>query len=289
MRRLAILGLIAGAWCVTGMASDEPVRGHLVLNGGGDKPRIVMEKFVELAGGDGAEIVVFPTASGEEDTGDHYRDLFREEYGCRNVYVAEVRTRDDAADPEVAARVERAGGIFFSGGDQRRITTALRGTPVGAAVESVWRRGGVVGGTSAGTACQSPLMITGEGDFTVLRAANVELTEGLGLLPGVIVDQHFVARQRQNRLISVVLEHPEMLGVGIDEATAIWVRPDLRFTVLGEGWVMVFDAAGAEINRRSHDGAVDLGVHGLSTHVLLPGEVFDLAGRRVVPPGTDGR
>ncbi len=126
-------------------------------------------------------------------------------------------------------------------------------------------------------------MITGDGDFTVITADNVELTPGLGLFRGVIVDQHFVARQRYNRLISVVLEHPELLGVGVDEETAVWVRPDGTFKVLGEGWVVVLDASESNISRSVQDGGrTDLGVHDLRTHVLQPGEVFDLAKRRVM-------
>ncbi len=278
-----MFSLLAALWMAapTGAAGEQP-RGHLVLNGGGAKPAEVMEKFVELAGGPKALIVVFPTASAEEDTGEYYQGLFAE-YGCENVVVAEVRSAADAANAEIAELVLRAGGIYFAGGDQRRITGALLGTPVGDAVEQAFMRGAAVGGTSAGTACQSGLMITGDGDFTVITADNVELSPGLGLFQGVIVDQHFVARQRYNRLISVVLEHPELLGVGVDEATAAWVRPDGTFKVLGDGWVIVFDASESNISR-GHRGAdqVSLGVHDMSTFVLQPGEVFDLAKRAVV-------
>jgi cyanophycinase len=260
-----------------------------VLNGGGAKPREVMEKFIELAGGKGAPIAVFPTASELPDTGQYYLDLLADDYGCTNVFVADVMDAQGAQDPEVAARVAAAGGIFFAGGDQRRITRALIGTPVGIAVREAFDRGGVVGGTSAGTACQSPLMITGDGDFTVIRADNVELWEGLGLFDGVIVDQHFVARSRHNRLMTVVLEHPELIGVGVDEATAVWVRPGGSFQVLGDGWVVVYDAQRAAITRRTGPGGRDnLGVHGLTTHILLPGEVFDINRREVVPHVRNG-
>ena len=266
------------------VAGDAP-HGHLVLNGGGSKPDAVMEKFVELAGGPEAVIVVFPTASGEPDTGAYYRDLFGG-YGCTKVVVADVRSNDDAEDSALAAQVRDAGGIWFAGGDQTRITNALLDTAVGRAVEAAFASGAVVGGTSAGTACQSGLMITGNGDFTVITAENVELWRGLGLFRGVIVDQHFLARRRHNRLISVVLEHPELLGVGVDEATAVWVRPDGTFQVLGDGWVMVFDAGEATVNRHPYENdGTALGVHNLKTHVLLPGEVFDVNLRRVVSTG----
>jgi cyanophycinase len=279
------IGLATLALCLAAavLIAGEPPKGHLVLNGGGTKPREVMELFVELAGGPDAAIVVFPTASELSDTGEYYRDLFMREYGCANVSVADVTTNDDAENDELAQRVQAADGIFFSGGDQRRITSALVGTAVGKAVRAAFDRGAVVGGTSAGTACQSRLMITGDGDFTVIAADNVEMWNGFGLFDGVIVDQHFVARSRHNRLISVVLEHPELLGVGVDEATAVWVKPDGTFQVVGDGWVMVFDAGNADIRRREGpDGRADLGVHGLTTHVLLPGDVFDLRFRSVV-------
>jgi cyanophycinase len=121
-------------------------------------------------------------------------------------------------------------------------------------------------------------MITGDGDFTIIAADNVELWGGLGLFEGVVVDQHFVARSRHNRLMSVVLEHPELIGVGVDEATAVWVRPNGTFEVLGEGWVVIYDARGAEVTRRDGpNGRTDLGVHSMTTHILLPGEVFDPA------------
>jgi cyanophycinase len=126
-------------------------------------------------------------------------------------------------------------------------------------------------------------MITGEGDFKVIRAKSVELWQGLGFFRGVVVDQHFIARQRSNRLISVILEHPDLLGVGVDEDTAVWVRPDDTFQVMGKSCVMVLDAKGAEVSRQPVETAQDLlGVHGMRIHVLLPGESFDLARRAVI-------
>jgi len=260
----------------------ESPRGHLVLNGGGSKPDVVMEKFIELAGGTEALIVVFPTASEEPDTGEYYGKLFGE-YGCSNINTVEVHSKEDADDLKTAATVREAGGIWFAGGDQRRIIKALLDTVVGEAVDAAFAGGAAIGGTSAGTACQSSLMITGDGDFTVINADNVELWKGLGLFTGVIIDQHFVARRRHNRLISVVLEHPELLGVGVDEATAVWVRPDGTFQVLGDGWVVVYDASQATITAAPQNRlGKPLGCQGLITHILLPGDVFDVKSRKVV-------
>ena len=261
-------------------------RGHLVLIGGGEKPADAMRKFIELAGGTDAPIVMIPTASTDDDAAVFYEKLFRETWGCRNAVSLDIRKRADAFRPDYALAAAKAKGIFFGGGDQVLITNALLGTPVGEAIAASFARGAVVGGTSAGTACQSRKMITGEGDFTVLRSRVVEVKEGLGLLPAdVVVDQHFVVRKRLNRLLSVVLENPGLLGVGVDEGTAAWVRPDGTMQVLGKSCVVVVDPAGAEVTvRPSGTGEDALGVHGMRLHVLLPGERYDLASRKVLPP-----
>ena len=275
---LAVAALVA-----TGATAGSPPQGHLVLIGGGDKPADAMAKFIELAGGPQAPMVAIPTASTDSDVGTYYTDLFREEYGCPNVVTLDIKSRADAARPDFVERAAAAGGIFFGGGDQALITRAILGTPVGDAIAAAFARGAVVGGTSAGTACQSPLMITGEGDFTVIRAGSVELWRGFGFFRDVVVDQHFIARQRSNRLISVILQHPAMLGVGVDEDTAVWVRPEGTFQVLGDRCVMVLDANGATVSRLpGKTGKDKLGVHDLKIHVLLRGEIFDLKTRTVV-------
>lgn len=281
--RAGWLAVVASAGLAVAAMAGGPPKGHLVLIGGGDKPKEAMAKFVELAGGPQALIVAIPTASKEPDTGSYYVKLFKEEYGCTNVTSLEIKSKSDATRPDYAELAGKAGGVFFGGGDQIRITNALLGTPVGKAIAGAFARGAVIGGTSAGTACQSDPMITGEGDFKVIRANSVELWQGLGFFRGVVVDQHFIARQRSNRLISVILEHPELLGVGVDEDTAIWVRPDGTFQVLGKSCVMVLDAKGAEVTRQPVETAQDLlGAHGMRVHILLPGESFDLARRAVI-------
>ena len=241
-----------------------------------------MRKFVELAGGEDAPIVVIPTASEDPDIGEYYTALFGKDLGCTNVAVLDIRTREDAARPDFVERAKAARGIFFGGGDQVRITKALLDTPVGTAVAEAFARGAVVGGTSAGTACQSSPMITGEGDFTLIRAGVVETAPGLGFLPGVIVDQHFVARQRGNRLLSAILEHPDLLGMGIDEDTAVWIAPDGTLEVIGARSIVIYDATRAKA--RAGPARNALGVHDLRLHVLLPGERFDLIRRVGLPP-----
>ena len=271
------------------LAQAPQPSGDLILIGGGDKPDEAMRKFVELAGGPQSPIVLIPTASRDRKTRAGYAKQFREELGCTALTVLDIKTREDAVRPDFVEAVAKARGIFFGGGDQVRITTALLDTPVGKAIADAFARGAVVGGTSAGTACQSGPMITGEGDFTVIRANAVELKPGFGFFRGVIVDQHFIARQRSNRLISVILEHPDLLGVGVDEDTAVWVRPDGTFRVIGKGSVMVIDPGGASIRRGVEAGGRDLlGVHDLRVHVLLDGEEYDPAKRAVIVRGGAG-
>jgi cyanophycinase len=283
VRRVFLSGAVA-ILVGCGAFAAQAARGHLILVGGGEKPPEAMRKFVELAGGPQALIIAIPTASSEPDTGAYYVKLFKEQYGCSNVAALEIKSKADAMRADYTELAGRAAGIFFGGGDQIRITNALLGTPVGAAIADAFARGAVIGGTSAGTACQSDPMITGEGDFKVIRANSVELWKGLGFFRGVVVDQHFIARQRSNRLVSVILEHPDLLGVGVDEDTAVWVRPDDTFQVIGSSCVMVLDAKGVEVTRRMVETGLDLlGVHGMRVHILLPGESFDLARRTVVP------
>ena len=262
--------------------NSGPANGDLLLLGGGEKPAAVMRAFIDLAGGPEASLVVFPTASELSDTADYYVELFTQ-HGAKNVRGLELRRREQAQDPDFLAAVETADGIFFSGGDQRRITEVILNTPLHDLLRRRLAEGAVIGGTSAGTACMSELMITGDGDFDVLRANNVVTSEGLGLFPSAILDQHFVARQRQNRLLSLVLEHPDRLGIGIDEATAVWWKEDGTFEVLGEGWVELYDASQATVRRLEGEAGVRLGVDGLRHHVLLPGDRFDLEVRRRVP------
>lgn len=263
--------------------SAEPVethtsarRGHLLLIGGGIKPLTVLRRFVELAGGGELPVVVFPMASEKSrPTGKELKTQLLEA-GARDVQVVHIDERRDALKPEVVEAVKRAGGVFFSGGDQNRISQRLVDTPVLGALRELMARGGVVAGTSAGAACQSEVMFVGEGDETVLRASNIVTTRGIGLLPGTIVDSHFMARKRQGRLVNLVAEHPELLGVGIDEATAAWVKPDGTLEVVGEGWVVLYDATNARVKRTADNR---MSVSGMVQHVLVDGERFNLQQR----------
>ncbi len=253
-----------------------------MLNGGGGESDPFWPTIFRLAGGKDAPIVILPTASERAETGQEYVDELKA-MGATGMQAIELRRREDAAKPEFLAAIAAAKVIFFTGGDQARITAAILGTPAEAAIRKVYEEGGILSGSSAGLACMSRVMLTGEGDFTVVRAGNVETKEGLGYVTEAILDQHFVARQRQNRLISVVLEHPELPGIGVDERTSIWIRPDRTFDVMGEGWVMVFDARSSVVRR---DGAAvqpKLATDELVTRILVAGDRFDLETGALLP------
>jgi cyanophycinase len=277
---LAAVGLVSSASPFP--RTPDPPRGSLVIVGGGDRSEAMMRRFVELAGGRGARIAVVPNASSEpEETG---RALVAEldSLGARAFVYHLDRT---AAAVEASARgLDSATGIWFSGGDQALVTAAVGGTPVQRAMLRRYREGAVVGGTSAGAAIMSDSMITGNqtppGDTTgyygdeypAIARHRVEIVPGLGFLPEAIVDQHFIRRERHNRLLSAVLERPSLLGVGIDESTALEVGPDGRWRVLGESAVVIYDARRAHVTEEKKPL---LGATGLRVHVLPAGAAFD--------------
>ena len=290
LRRLSLVtlaGLVTSA-SVTPGDEDRP-RGSLVIVGGGDRPEAMMRRFVELAGGAGARIAVVPNASSEpEETG---RELVAELDGLGARAFVYLADRAEAGTVAAAARLDSVTGIWFSGGDQARVTEALGGTPALRAMQRRYREGAVVGGTSAGAAIMSDSMITGNqtppgnttgyyGDeYPAISRRRVEIVPGLGFLPEVIVDQHFIRRERHNRLMSAVLERPALLGVGIDESTALEVGPDGRWRVLGESAIVIYDARKARVTDRTKPL---LGAVGLRVHVVPVGGVFD-------PRSGDGR
>ncbi len=274
-----------------GLAGDAP-QGSLFIIGGGDRSRSMMEEFVTLAGGpEKARIRIIPNASGDGDTsGLEMTEEFKT-LGVKDVSHV-LYTREQAEKPGAERAFDGATGIYFTGGDQVRITRALLKTPVHRALLDLYRQGAVIGGTSAGAAIMSEVMITGDEKinkdtvnlFPMIRLGNVETVEGMGFVTDAIIDQHFVRRKRHNRLITVVLEHPQLVGVGIDEATAVVIGPDHSFRVTGESIVVVYDATGA--TKATTDAAGNLAASGMVLHVLKAGDRYDLSARRVLPGAT---
>jgi len=268
------MALVFAAACASTASRPEAVApprpsGHLVIVGGGGTPDRVMARAIELAGGSSARGVILPQASSRPEAGEESVVFWREKG------LADVRSVD-LADPAAArAAIETADFIWFPGGDQSRLLEAVDTAEVGDAIRARYWAGAVVGGTSAGAAVMSPRMIVGgdTADLTVVRRGSVEMVDGFGLLPGTIVDQHFLVRRRFNRLLSAVVERPDLVGIGIDERTAIVVSFP-SFEVMGEGGVLVLDARGAVTH-----GAEKGDPHackGIRTSLLRDGMTFDL-------------
>jgi len=250
---LALLALLACAGgCVSatslaleaapGSAQAASPKGWLLIVGGGGTTDDMYQSALEHGGGPNAKVVVFPQASELPDTGESSAAAWRKN-GVGDVRVAD--TNDEAAALKL---VEWATIIWFPGGVQSRLLDAL-GTKIADAIRKRYQEGALIGGTSAGAAVMPSVMITGEvegdtgddGGLTFVRAQTVECKRGLGLIDWAIVDQHFLRRRRFNRLLSCVLDHPQLVGIGIDERTAILVH-GFAFEVIGESNVLVIDA-----------------------------------------------
>lgn len=260
----------------------------MAIGGAEDKvrERRILRRFVEACGGRDANIVVLATASELPDTGERYADLF---YGIAvdTVEVLRIRSREDALDAgrEVYDALEYATGFFMTGGNQLRISSALGGTEIAATLRRRHLEGMVVAGTSAGAAVLSKHMISmGESGGTPRRRL-VQMAQGLGFTPDLVVDQHFRRRDRMGRLITALSYNPEPLGVGVDEDTAALIDPDGVMTVLGSGAVTVVDASGLRFtdSHSIHRGQ-PVAMLGLKVDFLTPGCRYDLRRRAGLAP-----
>jgi cyanophycinase len=295
MRRRARLAIAIVAVALIAAAFPSPmaaqkVKGRLVIVGGGERTSEIMDRFIELAGGrENGRFVIFPMASETPDTAGIELAAEFNSRGAKNVEWL-LFTKEQASAPGFAERLNGATGIWFGGGDQVRHTAAILGTPVHAKLKELYRQGTVMGGTSAGAAIMSRIMITGDelinkdtrNPFTAIMKGNIQTVEGIGFLDNAIIDQHFVKRKRLNRLISVVLEHPDVPGIGIDEATALIVNPDGTCDVLGEGTVVVFDARRA--TGIHADKAGNLAARNVFMNIYSAGERFTLKSNRPAAP-----
>jgi cyanophycinase len=252
----------------------------------------ILERFVSLAGGASARIVVIATASECPELREkEYAGVFQR-FGVAEVTALRLEARERSNSDEAVAIVERATGVFFTGGDQLRITTVLGGSKVDSVLHQRLAQGLVLAGTSAGAAMMSSTMILGGKDAAV-TTSSVRTGPGMEFLPGVLIDMHFAERGRLNRLLSAVAMFPHELGLGIDENTAILVEGN-RFEVLGAGSVTVIDAGPATTIKTPEDSTRSIALCGVQLHVLPAGFVFDLTERQahvgvpVAEPADDG-
>jgi len=262
--------------------AEGATRGWIVPIGGAENKendRRILRRFVEASGGEDADIVVIPTASKMHETGPRYEALFRE-LGAASVSVMDFDTRRDCQEANRLERLDRATGIFFTGGNQLRLTALLGGTPVAQLIRKRNAAGVTVGGTSAGASILSEHMIAFGDEGSSVIAGSVRLAPGLGLTNRFVIDQHFRERDRLGRLITALAYNPFAIGIGLDEDTAVFIGPDETLEVEGSGGVTVVDAS--EVSFSSADSVSEgqpVAVLGLKIHVLTPGTTFNLSTR----------
>jgi cyanophycinase len=260
----------------------------IVIGGAEDKvrDRVILGRFVTLAGGEAARIAVISSASSlGPEAGARYRAVFTD-LGAAQVRPLHAVTRTQANDEHAAQVVRDASGIFLTGGNQLRLSSTIGGTRLAEAIAARFEAGAVVAGTSAGASAVSSHMIAFGASGATPKQRMAQIAAGLGLLPGVIVDQHFQQRNRLGRLLSVIAQNPSLLGLGVDEDTAGVVGPDRVMEVIGRGSITVVDGAASETDAWEIRGHRPLMISGVVLHSLPAGYRFDLQRRmRVVTPG----
>lgn len=276
--------------CPSRVAEGEE-RGWIVPIGGAEDKesgRRILKRFVQLCGGRDADIVILPTASKLPDTGRKYQELFDRLEAGRASSI-EFHTRDDGGNDDYLRRIESASGVFFTGGNQLRISTILGGTQAAKLIRERNARGVPVAGTSAGAGILSEHMIAFGREGGSPRGNSVRLAPGLGLTNRFIIDQHFRQRDRLGRLVAALAYNPFAIGIGLDEDTAAFIGPDNTLEVEGSGGVTVVDAGElqfssmAEVRERE---AVCL--LGLRVHILTAGATFNLHTRCASPGSLAG-
>lgn len=268
--------------------ASQAKRQLLIIGGAEDKEGdcLILREFVRRAGGTKARIVIMTAATElPREVGENYIRVF-ERLGAEHVRIVDTETREDASSSTALKAIEEATGVFFTGGDQSRITGIIKDTELDAAIHRRFAEGVIVGGTSAGAAVMPDVMIV-EGDSETNPRINiVELGPGMGYLPGVVIDQHFSQRGRLGRLISALAQQPAILGFGIDENTAMAVTDD-QFEVIGEGVITVVDES--ELVHNNVDEILKdepLAFCGAKLHILPHGYKFDLKTHK---PMLDGK
>ena len=259
-----VLAVLAVAVVPGASQQVGPANGALVLVGGNLQDPAIVERFLDLAGGRDAPVVLIPTAGGAEAYDETWRggDAFRAA-GATRLTVLHTTDRDTANTEAFVEPLLGARGVWFGGGRQWRLADAYLHTRVHEALQGVLDRGGVVGGSSAGATILGSYLVRGDTRTNTIMMGDHE--EGFGFLRDVGIDQHLLRRNRQFDLLEVIRARPDLLGIGIDEDTAIVVHGD-SFEVIGRGYVAIYD----------HERRLDSG--GLF-YFLAPGDTYDLGAR----------
>jgi cyanophycinase len=240
----------------------------------------ILSRFIELAGGEDADIVIIPTASMLRNTGTRYERLFSD-LGASRVSSLDFDTRRDAEEAGRLERLSQASGVFFTGGNQLRLSTLVGGTAVAKSVRQLNAAGIPVAGTSAGAAFMCEHMIAFGDDGSTPIAGSVRLAPGLGLTNRIIIDQHFRQRDRLGRLLTALAYNPFAVGIGLDEDTAAFIAPDNTVHVEGSGGITVVDAADVQFSSMdSVNEGRTVCLVGVKLHILTQGATFNLHTRQ---------
>mgnify|MGYP006172170697 CR=1 FL=1 len=262
--------------------------GTVMLIGGAEdkvRERVILARFVTLAGERDARIAVICSASSLGPlAGEMYRRVFGE-LGARDVEAITAVTRAQANDEAAARAIRNASGVFMTGGNQLRLSSTIGGTAVAEAILERHNEGAVVAGTSAGASAMSTHMVAFGASGATPKQRMFQMAAGLGLLPGIIVDQHFEQRNRLGRLLAIIAQNPSLLGVGVDEDTAAVVGPDLVMEVIGRRSVTIIDGADSDTDAWEVKAYKPLMISNVRLHSLPAGYRFDLRRRqRVTAP-----
>ncbi len=260
----------------------------LVIGGAEDKVhgREILHTFFGRSGSVDARIAIIPSASREPAIiGERYVQIF-EDMGAKEIRVLDIRDRSQAEDRDLQEYVEECTGVFMTGGDQLRLCGLLADTPLMEKVRQRVQQGEItLAGTSAGAAVMGHHMIAGGGSGESPNRSLVDMATGLGIIPEIVVDQHFHNRNRMARLMSAVAAHPERLGIGIDEDTCALFERDGVLQVMGKGTVTIIDPAELSYTNHAESSATDpLSLHNLRVHILSYGDRYHLHKRCLIPP-----
>ncbi len=266
-------------------------RGWIIPVGGGEKKvrsSPILRKLVELSGGGDARMVIVPTASQLEDAGERTRGVFRE-LGVQDIQIVDLATREDCEDPILLEHLENATGIFFTGGNQLRLSTTIGGTSAAKLIRSNNASGVHVAGTSAGAAFMCEHMIADGKTGATPKRGMVSLAPGLGLTNRVIIDQHFRERDRIGRLLTSLAYNPFATGLGVDEDTAAFIGPDDVIVVVGSGGLTVLDTSQLEFSSMAEARkGQPVSMLGVRLHILLAGDRYDLHNHTAYPGSGQG-
>ncbi len=261
----------------------KKVDGTLLIIGGAedkDGDCEILSRFIKMSRNTKGPLVVVTTATQEpQSVGEEYYHIFNK-LGAASIEVLDLDTRTKANQKHTAELLEKAGAIFFTGGDQLRITATLGGTLANEALKEAYISGVVIAGTSAGASVMSSTMIV-EGDSSEAPKLNtIKMAPGLGMVGEVVIDQHFAQRGRIGRLLSAVAHNPYILGIGIDEDTAILVHSDAKLEIIGSHTVTFIDGRSVNFtNVSEHTPGQALAMENVNLHVLPKGFGFDLSAR----------